>query len=432
MADPNTLSVRLAYGTTGLTVQLPASHTTVIQPRHTPGLPNERAAVHAALENPLSTQPLRQWLHPDSKVCITFTDSTRATPNERLIPWLLEVLDQTVPRSQITLLNQTGSHRANTPAELSRLLTAEVVRTCRTLNHDAHDASQLVQLGTTRHGRRALYNRHLTEADVRIVTGFIEPHFFAGFSGGPKGIVPGCAGLETIMDNHGPHHIASPQATFGMTHGNPLWEELCELALRVGPSFLLNVTLNEDRAITGVFAGDLLAAHEAGTQFVRQSAMQAVPTPFDLVITTNSGSPLDLNLYQGIKGISAAARILKPHGTIILACECREGVPPNSPFDRLLRSAPSPQALIQQIHTPGFLTPEQWQAQIQAQIQQHARVLVHSSLPDDTLLACHLEPCHDIAATANELLKQKPECRIAVLPYGPLTIPYISSTPQTC
>jgi nickel-dependent lactate racemase len=278
-----------------------------------------------------------------------------------------------------------------------------------------------------RDGTPALINRHLVEADLRIITGFIEPHFFAGFSGGPKGIMPGCAALETVMSNHGAKNIGDPRAVFGITEGNPLWEELRDVALRVGPSFLLNVSLNEQKQITGVFAGDLLAAHRAGCEFVRRSAMQKVKSPFDIVVTTNSGHPLDLNLYQGVKGMSAAARIVQQRGTIILACECREGVPAGSPLDQLLRSASSPEEILALLSSPGFVRPEQWQAQIQALIQRRANVLVYSSLPDEVVRACHLTPCHDIGAAVRARLQQLgPQARVAVLPQGPLTIPYLA------
>ena len=265
------------------------------------------------------------------------------------------------------------------------------------------------------------------EADLRIVTGFIEPHFFAGFSGGPKGIMPGCASLETVMSNHGANNIGDPRAAFGVTEGNPLWEELRDIALRVGPSFLFNVSLNEHKQITGVFAGDLIAAHKAGCEFVRKSAMQKVKSPFEIVVTTNSGYPLDLNLYQGVKGMSAAARIVQQSGTIILACECREGVPAGSPLDRLLRSASNPEKILTLLATPGFVRPEQWQAQIQALIQRRANILVYSSLPDEIIRAAHLTPCHDISAAVRDRLEELgPGARVAVLPQGPLTIPYLS------
>jgi nickel-dependent lactate racemase len=419
------MKVQLAYGRGHLPVELPDRRTTVIEPAHTPGLSDERAAVRAALDHPIAACPLREWLKPGHRVCIVFTDITRATPNERLIPWLLEYLAD-VPREQITLLNSLGTHRSNSRQELEKMLTPVVVRNYRVLNHEPENAAALATLGTTRGGAPALLNRHVVEADVRILTGFIEPHFFAGFSGGPKAIMPGVAGLETVMTNHGARNIADPNATFGITRGNPIWEEMLEIALRVGPSFLLNVTLNERREITGVFAGDLQAAHQAGCEFAKRSAMQKFTAPFNIVVTTNSGYPLDLNLYQGVKGMSAGARVIKPGGTLILACECREGVPPRSSFDRILRGACGPEEILAQLAQSEAVRPDQWQAQIQALIQRHARVLLHSSLPDETVRAAHLAPCRDISSEVARLLHSDGNgARVAVLPQGPLTIPYL-------
>jgi len=418
------MKVQLAYGQGHLEVELPEG-TTVIEPAHNPGLADEKGAVLKALESPIGAKPLREWIRPTDRICIAFTDITRATPNERIIPWLLEHLRDF--RENIVLLNQLGTHRPNTRAELEKLLTPEVVRDYNVVNHEPENEAALVQFGTTRDGTPALINRHLAEADVRIITGFIEPHFFAGFSGGPKGIMPGCAALRTVMSNHGAKNIGDPRAAFGITESNPIWEEIREIALRVGPSFLLNVTLNEQRAITGVFAGDLLAAHKVGFEFVRRSAMQKVKEPFDVVVTTNSGYPLDMNLYQGVKGMSAAARIVQERGTIIIACECREGVPAGSPLDKLLRSASSSAEILTMLSTPGFVRPEQWQAQIQALIQRRAEVLVYSSLPDEVIRAAHLEPCHDIAAAVRQRASASgSQARVAVLPQGPLTIPYLA------
>jgi len=417
--------VRLAYGQGHLEVDLPKSATSVIAPAHTPGLADERAAVVGALESPIGARPLREWITSGDSICISFTDLTRATPNERLIPWLLSFLAD-VPRESIILLNQLGTHRPNSVAELEAMLTPAVVRNYRVLNHEPENPAMLVQFGTTKDGTPALINRHFAEARVRIATGFIEPHFFAGFSGGPKNIMPGVAGLQTVMSNHRAKNIEHPRSSFGMTAGNPIWQEMREIALRVGPTFLLNVSLNEQRQITGVFAGDLLKAHEVGFEFVRRSAMQKVSAPFDVVVTTNSGYPLDLNLYQGVKGMSAAARIVKPGGTIILACECREGVPAGSPLDKLLRAAAGPEEVLALLATAGTVRPEQWQAQIQALIQRKARVLVYSALPDEVLRAAHLTPCHDIGGAVGECLAGLgPAGRVAVLPQGPLTIPYL-------
>jgi nickel-dependent lactate racemase len=421
------MKVQLAYGQGRLDVELPEDRTTVIEPAHSHGLPDERGAVIAALEKPIAARPLRQWITPASKVCIVFTDITRATPNERIIPWLLAHLEGVVPRENITLLNSTGTHRPNTRAELEQMLTPAVVANYRVENHECERDEDMVQFGTTKDGAPALIHRHVAHADVRIITGFIEPHFFAGFSGGPKGIMPGCAGLRTVMSNHGARNIGDPKSTFGVTIGNPIWEEMRDIALRVGPSFLLNVTLNERKQITGVFAGDLIEAHRTGYEFVRKAAMQKVKAPFEIVVTTNSGYPLDQNLYQGVKGMSAGARILQEGGLLLLACECREGVPDNSPLDNLLRSARSPEEILAMLATPGFVRPEQWQAQIQALIQRRARVQILSSLPDDVVRACHLTPCRDIgAAVSAEIARVGAGARVAVLPQGPLTIPYLA------
>jgi len=420
------MNVQLAYGQGHLSVELPDSRTTVIEPAHNPGLADEKAAMIAALQQPIGAPPLRASIKPTDKICINFTDITRATPNERIIPWLLEYLDGVVPRENITLLNATGTHRANTRAELEKMLTPAVVANYRVLNHECERDEDLVQVGTTGGGAPAFINRHCAEADVRIITGFIEPHFFAGFSGGPKGIMPGVASLGTVMSNHGAKNIGDARAAFGITEGNPLWEDLRNIALSVGPSFLLNVTLNEQKEITNVFAGDLIAAHKVGIEYVRESAMQKVDAPFDVVVTTNSGYPLDLNLYQSVKGMSAGARIVKEGGLLIMACECSEGVPAGSPTDKLLRSASSMEEILAMIATPGFVKPEQWQAQIQALVQRKARVLVHTSMPDELIHAAHLTPCHDIAATVREELEKcGPGARVAVLPQGPLTIPYL-------
>ncbi len=419
------MKVQLAYGDGCLEIDLPAEQTTVITPIERAGLPDEQASFRASLEAPIDAPPLREWVSHGERICIVFTDITRATPNDRIIPWLLDYLRGCgVRREQVTLLNALGTHRPNTAEELLKMLTPEVVRDYRVINHEPGNPAALASVGMTAGGAPALLNRQLIEAGARIITGFIEPHFFAGFSGGPKGIMPGVAGLETVMSNHGRRNIGNPDAAFGITEGNPLWEEMRDIALRAGPSFLVNVTLNERRDITGVFAGHLTAAHARGIEFVRNSAMQPVAELFDIVITTNSGYPLDQNLYQSVKGMSAAARIVKQGGAIIIAAECRAGIPDGSPFYQLLSRAKDPEDILALIARETF--PEQWQSQVQALIQRKAKVFIHSAIPDATIRAAHLLPATDIPALVGQLQAGlgKP-ARIAVLPQGPLTIPYL-------
>jgi lactate racemase len=421
--------VPLAYGRGFLEVDLPRDRTDVIEPVSVPGLKDEKESFLRSLNHPIGSRRLREHLFPNATVCIVFTDITRATPNERIIPWLLEYLIEVVPPSNITLINGTGTHRPNTDAELRRLLTDEVVERYRVLNHQADDPNELVQVGTTRAGGPALINRRLVEADVRISTGFIEPHFFAGFSGGPKGIMPGVAGLRTVLQNHSGLNLSNPQASFGVLDGNPIWEEMRDLALLVGESFLVNVTLNERREITGVFSGHLISAHREGCHFVRQTAMQKVTAPYQVVVTTNSGYPLDQNLYQAVKGMSAAARIVRKGGTIVIASECSDGVPNGSPYERLLKYSDSFEDLFRYITDPTREEPEQWQVIVQMVIQRRAEVLVYSGLPDEKVLAAKLRPCHDIAQAVREGLDRGGDgARVAVLPQGPLTIPYLAES----
>src|SRR5260221_7120559 len=420
------MRIQLAYGQGYVPLDLPDRDITVIQPAHLPGLPDEHAAIVTAMNRPMGAPALRESIQPNSRICVVFTDITRATPNRRLIPWLLEYLSF-VPPERITLLNGLGTHRPNTKAELEELLTPEVVEKYRVLNHEPENPEALVQVGVTRDGTPALLNRHLVEADVRIITGFIEPHFFAGFSGGPKGIMPGVAGLRTVLQNHSGVNLISPQASFGVLDGNPIWEEMRDLALLVGENFLVNVTLNELREITGIFSGHLIRAHREGCDFVRQTAMQKVVAPYEVVVTTNSGYPLDQNLYQAVKGMSAAARIVRKGGTIIIASECSDGMPNGSPYERLLKHSDSFEALFRYITDPTREEPEQWQVIVQMVIQRRAEVLVYSGLPDEKVLAAKLVPCHDIAQAVRERLERAADgARVAVVPQGPLTIPYLA------
>ncbi len=420
------MRVKLAYGREGLWVDVP-EQAVVVEPLYTPGLEDEAAALRAALRAPLGAPPLRELVSPEDTVAIVFSDITRPMPNDRVLPILLNELAQAgVADERITLINGLATHRAQTPAELERMLGSAILRRYRVIQHDAWDDANLVPVAPNHTGRMVRINRHYIEASVKILTGFIEPHFFAGFSGGPKAVLPGIADAEAVMDNHNAAMIADPRATWAITTGNPIWEEMFRMAAATRPTFLLNVTLNRDKAITGVFAGDLSAAHRAGTEFVRQKAMQPVEQPFDVVITSNSGYPLDLNLYQAVKGMSAAAQIVRPGGDILIAAECWDGLPNHGLYARLLREAGSLEELRERILTPGFRSQDQWQVQIQANIQHKARVHVYAGgLSDEELGDAKVIPCRSIEATLAAILARRPAATIAVLPEGPQTVPYL-------
>ncbi len=418
----------LAYGRHGLDLQLPEPVDVIAAPDQ-PGLPDEAEALRQALRQPIASAPLSARVRPGDRVVIAHSDITRATPNDRILPVLLAELEAAgVRRADITLLNALGTHRPQTPAELRAMLGAAVVENYRCLQHDAYDDANLVALGRTRFGHLVRVNRHFMEADVRLLTGFIEPHFFAGFSGGPKGVLPALAGAESVLTNHGADMIAHPRATWGVIEGNPIWEEMREAALMTRPTFLLNVTLNARRAITGVFAGEMLAAHAAGCAFVRERAMVPVAAPYDVVITSNSGYPLDQNLYQAVKGMSAANRIVRDGGTIIMAAACEDGLPDHGRYAELLKTAGSPQGVLDLLARPGFAAQDQWQVQIQAQIQKRANVLVYSDgLTDAQITAALFTPCRDIAQTVAGLrARLGPQARVCVMPDGPQTIAYLN------
>nr|HID13147.1 nickel-dependent lactate racemase [Anaerolineae bacterium] len=420
------MRVRLAYGREGLWVDLPDRNVTVVEPRFVEGLPDEEAAIVQALRQPLDSPPLRELVKPEDTVAVVFSDITRPTPNDRLLPPLLAELSH-LPREQIVLINALGMHRQNTEEELRGMLGADIVGNYRIVQHDAWDESGLVNLGRTRFGHEILVNRTYAEATVKILTGFIEPHFFAGFSGGPKAVLPGVAGVRLVLENHSAAMLDHPGATWGVTVGNPVWEEMLEVALKTAPAFLLNVTLNRERAITGVYAGSLQVAHRAGTAAVRQTAMVRVDAPFDIVITSNSGYPLDLNLYQAVKGMSAAAQVVREGGSIIIAAECWDGVPDHGEYKKILQMADSPQALLEVIRRPGFLMVDQWEAHVQARVQCRAEVYVKSRYLSETeIRGALLRPCRQIEETLVELLaRYGPDARICVLPEGPQTIPYV-------
>ncbi len=416
-------SVSLAYGKTGLDIMVP-DRAVIIEPTPLSGLNDEKAAVQKALRQPAATPALKDMVTPSDTVAIVISDMTRPTPNHKLVPWLLEELCH-VPNANFVIINGLGSHRANTKEELVQMLGQEVVDTVRVINHNAFEPEELVLVGKNSYGSDVYLNKTYVNCTFKIVTGFIEPHFFAGFSGGPKGICPGIAGISTIQDFHNAQMIGSTNSTWGIIDGNPVQDAATQNCLMAKPDFILNVTLNGNKEITGVFAGELLAAHRAGCAFVKNHAMYPVDNPFDIVITTNSGYPLDQNLYQTVKGMSAAAQVVKQGGAILSCSECSDGVPDHGNFAKILKMRETPQELLAMINSPDFRVFDQWQVQSQAMIQSKADCYLYSSLDAQTVKDAKFIPVNSPCDAITELLKKKPEASVAVLPLGPLVIPYI-------
>ena len=417
-------TIHLAYGKKGLDIEVPKS-AVLLEPTHLPGLADEKAAVAKALQAPIGSKPLRDMVKADDTVAIVISDMTRPTPNHKLVPWIIEELPH-VPAKNIVIINGVGSHRPNTQEELVSMLGQQVVDNYRVINHDSFNDDELVEVGTNSYGSKVFLNKTYVQSSFKIATGFIEPHFFAGFSGGPKGINPGIVGIKTILDFHNAQMIGHPKSTWGVIEGNILQDAATQNCLMAKPDFMLNVTLNGNKDITAVFAGDVITAHREGCAFVKKHAMTRVDAPFDIVVTTNSGFPLDQNLYQTVKGISAASEIIKDGGSIISASECSDGVPNHGNYAKILQMRKTPQELLTMIEDPSFSMFDQWQVQKQALIQVRAKCYVHSLLDDDTVRKAMFEPCHNVEVLIASLLAQYgPNARRAVMPLGPLTIPYV-------
>ena len=417
--------VTLQYGRTGLELDLPAANLTVVEPRFLPGLPDEAAAFREAMRRPIGKPPLREVVRPTDRVAILIPDHTRPLPRERLLPWLFAELDH-VPPQNFVIINGTGSHRANTTLELRQMVGDGIYHRYRIINHDSRDPATLSAAGATSDGRAVWLNREYVEADRRIVMGFIEPHFMAGFSGGYKGVFPAVADLESIKHYHRAHVIGDPRSTWGVLKDNPTQAQVRTNGALLPVDMLINVTQNRQRDITGFFCGDVIAAHDAGCAFAKKTAMVACPQPFPIVITSNSGFPLDQNLYQTVKGMSAAAQIVADGGLILAAAECGDGFPDHGSFKRFLFEHPSAQTMLDTIHQAPEPIEDQWQVQLLALILIRARVGLYSQISADDVKRAHLEPVADLAERVSaELERIGQDQPIAVLPEGPMTIPYL-------
>jgi len=421
--------VRLAYGDGYLNVSIPDGiDVQVIEPTFVPSSPNPMESVRASICNPIGGRPLRSRVRPSDTVAIVFSDITRPTPNRLIIPVILTELHAAgVPDRNITLFNATGTHRLNTEDELVTLLGREIVASYHIVQNDARAQNEHQVVGVTRSGNEVRIQQDFLACSFKILTGFIEPHFFAGFSGGGKAVLPGMAHIDTVMRNHNARNIDSPHAKWATLDDNPIRAEIDEAVAMVRPDFLVNVALNRDKQITRSFAGDVADAYAAGTKYVRECAMQKVHAPFDIVLTSNSGYPLDQNLYQSVKGISAAARVTRPGGTIIVAAECREGVPDHGSFGRLLSEAGSAEELLAHVRASETMIDDQWQAQILAMIVNSTDVFFYSDgLSTSQISLAMLHPCASIEAQVRiSLEKYGPAAKVCVLPEGPQTVPYL-------
>ncbi len=426
------MKVHLAYGCDGLDVELPDS-ADVLSPERTPAMARPDAAVREALLRPLGSRPLSDLLRPSDRVAIVISDVTRPVPNQTLLPPILETLSAAgIANEYVVIVNGTGMHRPCTADELATMLGSDILERYRVVQHDARDGGSLTFLGTSTRGAEICLNAEYLRADVKILTGFVEPHIFAGYSGGGKAVLPGVAGADIVMSNHGAEMIGHPKATWCETEGNPIFEEMREVGLASRPTFLVNVTLNERREVTGVFAGEMQAAHEAGMAQAGRQAIQTISRRYDIVVSTNMGYPADINFYQSVKGASVGTCAVREGGAIVLAAECSDGLG-HGDFVDLLTSEATPAALLDKVCAPGFAQYDQWSVQGWAMVHRQADVYLHSSLSPEQCAAAHVRHSDDVGRTVEELSRRLrsqnggPEPTICVLPHGHLTVPQVES-----
>lgn len=419
------MKINLPYGRTQITAEVPFPDVTILDPRFVEGFADEASAFAAAVRSPINSRPLREMVAGHEKIAVLIPDITRPFPSRRILPWLFNELSR-VSADNFTIVIGTGSHRPCAPAELEEMLGAEIVRRYRIVNHNAQDFQTMLPVGKREDGGIVYLNKEYAAADRRIIMGFIEPHFMAGFSGGYKAVMPGVADINSILCYHAPSIVGDPQSTWGVLKDNPTQELVRKFGALVPVDFCINVTLNRERRITGFFCGDPVAAHYQGCELARSSAMTPCRRRFPVVITTNGGWPLDQNLYQSVKGISAAAQIVEAGGLIVVVSECADGFPAHGNFTRLLFEHNSPQAILDTVLKPGFSMFDQWEAQLLAMVQVRTKVALFSSLPADDVRRAHLDYVENLdeylAAVMRRIGAKAP---VAVLPDGPLTIPYV-------
>ncbi len=357
----------------------------------TPGL-SETEIVRQALENPIGTRPLRELVKGKKKIVIIASDHTRPVPSRIIMPLMLEEIRRGEPTADITILIATGCHRGTTKEELIHKFGEEIVENEKIAIHDCLDDENMVSLGVLPSGGELIINRLAVEADFLCSEGFIEPHFFAGFSGGRKSVLPGIASRQTVLANHCAEFIASDNARTGLLEDNPIHTDMLYAAKKAGLAFIVNVVIGAEKQVLYAVAGDCEKAHLKGVEFLKKYAeVEAVPA--DIAISTNGGYPLDQNIYQAVKGMTAAEATVKQNGVIIMLAASDDGHG-GEYFYNTFKNEPSNDALAEQFAaTPKNKTiPDQWEAQILVRILRKHRVIYVSELPDQMIKDFHMIP----------------------------------------
>jgi nickel-dependent lactate racemase len=427
------MRITLEYGKTGLEVELPANR--VVGPlaiKPAPPLDDPNCVLSEKLARPTGSLPLAELARGKKTACIAICDITRPVPNALLLPPILATLEAAgIARENILILIATGLHRPNEGQEIVELVGSEIAARYRIENHHGKALSEHTFLGTTPKGVPAWIDTRYTSADLKITVGLIEPHLMAGYSGGRKLVCPGIAALETVKVWHGPDFLEHPKADCGFLEGNPVHEENTRIARMAGCDFIVNVTLDAERQITSIVAGDMEQAFLEGVRFIEQVVKATVPAECDVVVTSSAGYPLDTTFYQAVKGLTGALPIVKQGGTIILAASLSEGI--GSPeFQRLFRDNDSLSQFMHRILGKDYFVMDQWQLEELAKVRRKAKVkIVSDGLSAETLNSLFVESAPSVEqAVAESLAEYGAAAQIAVIPKGPYVLPAVECVEQ--
>ncbi len=376
--------------------------------------------IKEAMANPVGADSLATLAKGKKNVVIIASDHTRPVPSKLIMPLMLEEIRRGSPNAKITILIATGCHRGTTKDELVSKFGSEIVEKENIYIHDCDETEMLVNIGTLPSGGECVVNKIAYEADLLVAEGFIEPHFFAGFSGGRKSVLPGVCARKTVLANHCSEFIAHPKSRTGVLDGNPIHEDMLWGAKTAKLAFVVNVVLNADKQVIFATAGDCEAAHKKGTDFLRQHC-GVKSCPADIVVTTNGGYPLDQNVYQAVKGMTAAEATVKKGGVIIMLAKSNDGIGGDHFYHQLADEADINKTMdIFLSRERGQTVPDQWQTQILLRVLMHAHVIYISEMSDPVVEKMHLIPAHSIeeaVGKAKEILgKSKPT--VVAIPDG--------------
>ena len=420
------MKIKLAYGEKGLVIDVPCRNLLkVLEIKDAAPLKNLRGAVRKSLESPIHSSPLRELARGKRNAVVVISDNTRPIPYKNILPPLLNsLISGGLKRKDIVLLIAAGIHSPMTKKEIESFLGKNISDRFRIVNHLSGNKKTHVYLGKTSRGAPVYIDRTYVKADLKIVTGLIEPHLLAGYSGGRKAICPGLVANETIRFAHGPEIIDHPRACVGVLKGNPLHEEAMAMAKKAGIDFCLNVTINRKKKVTRVFAGDFEKVHRNGVKFLDRFNKILVPERPDIIITTGGGAPLDNTFYQSVKGPNSVKKIVKKGGVIILASACKKGI--GSPeFTRLLFKAKSVHSALTKIRQRDFFCIDQWMVQHLCHVLERAEVYFYSrNLKPRLAKQLLVKPVSSVEEGIRIALdKMGHDAKILVIPSGPYVIP---------